>query len=119
MPVIVVGADTEVGRAAVDALLPDAAEVRAFVTDPKAIDPLKALGVKVAVGDVIDHLPRLRHAFERHDRDPETAVVTVYSSQGDPALMAGYHEAGIDRVVVWPPCRAPHGRARRRSGGRR
>ncbi|HSF87519.1 MAG TPA: hypothetical protein VLG28_17910 [Acidimicrobiia bacterium] len=54
MPVIVVGADTEVGRAAVDALLPDAAEVRAFVTDPNAIDPLKALGVKVAVGDVSD-----------------------------------------------------------------
>ena len=54
-------------------------------------------------GDVIDHLPRLRHAFEQHDRDPETAVVTVYSSQGDPALLAGYHEAGINRVVIWLP----------------
>jgi alkanesulfonate monooxygenase SsuD/methylene tetrahydromethanopterin reductase-like flavin-dependent oxidoreductase (luciferase family) len=54
-------------------------------------------------GDVIDQLPRLRHAFERHDRDPDTPVVTVYSSQGDPALVAGYHEAGVDRVVVWLP----------------
>jgi probable F420-dependent oxidoreductase len=54
-------------------------------------------------GDIIDHLPRLRHAFERHDRDPDTAVVTVYSSQGDPALMSRYQNADIDRVVIWLP----------------
>lgn len=54
-------------------------------------------------GEVVDHLPRLRHAFEQHHRDPDTAVVTVYSSQGDPERVAGYHEAGIDRVVVWLP----------------
>lgn len=29
--------------------------------------------------------------------------MTVYSSQGDPALVTGYHKAGIDRVVVWLP----------------
>ena len=29
--------------------------------------------------------------------------MTVYSSQGEPALLASYHEAGIDRVVVWLP----------------
>lgn len=54
MPVIVVGADTPIGRVAVDALLPGAAELRAFVTDPASIDPLKARGVKVAAGDVSD-----------------------------------------------------------------
>lgn len=54
MPVIVIGADTVIGRAAVDALLPGAAELRAFVTDPDEINALKARGVKVAVGDVSD-----------------------------------------------------------------
>lgn len=54
MPVIVVGADTAIGRAAVSALLPEAAEVRAFVSDPAVIDSFKARGVKVAIGDVSD-----------------------------------------------------------------
>jgi len=54
MPVIVIGADTPIGRAAVDALLAGAAELRAFVTDPAEIDRLKERGVKVAVGDISD-----------------------------------------------------------------
>ena len=54
MPVIVVGADTPLGNAAVDALLPGAAELRAFVSDPEAIEPLKARGIKVAIGDISD-----------------------------------------------------------------
>jgi uncharacterized protein YbjT (DUF2867 family) len=54
MPVIVVGADTDVGNAVVDALLPNAAQVRAFVTDPEAGTLLKAKHVKVAIGDVSD-----------------------------------------------------------------
>ena len=54
MPVIVVGADTEVGESAVRALLPRSGEVRAFVSDAEAAARLKALGVKVALGDVSD-----------------------------------------------------------------
>jgi nucleoside-diphosphate-sugar epimerase len=54
MPVIVIGADTSIGRATVDALLPGAAELRAFITDPEEIEPLKMRGVKVAVGDISD-----------------------------------------------------------------
>ncbi len=54
MPVIVVGADTSVGSAIVEALLEPDREIRAFVTDPTAAAKLKRLGVKVALGDVSD-----------------------------------------------------------------
>ena len=54
MPVIVVGADTELGEAIVAALLPEATEVRAFVSDVGAAEGLKSRGVKVALGDVSD-----------------------------------------------------------------
>jgi len=54
MPVIVIGADTPVGRAIVDVLIPHVAEVRAFVTDPAEAAMLRERGVKVATGDVSD-----------------------------------------------------------------
>jgi nucleoside-diphosphate-sugar epimerase len=54
MPVIVVGADTPLGEAAVAALLGRDGEVRAFVSDPVAAATLRERGVKVAVGDVSD-----------------------------------------------------------------
>ncbi len=54
MPVIVVGADTPLGGASIDALLPGVAELRAFITDPDLIGPLRARGVKVAIGDISD-----------------------------------------------------------------
>jgi uncharacterized protein YbjT (DUF2867 family) len=54
MPVIVVGADTERGRALIEGLVAPGREVRAFVSNPEAVAPLKALGVKVALGDVSD-----------------------------------------------------------------
>lgn len=54
MPVIVIGADTEVGEAVVDALLPRQGEVRAFVTEAARGAGLKERGAKVAVGDVSD-----------------------------------------------------------------
>ncbi len=54
MPVIVVGADTPMGEAIMDALLPRDGEVRAFVTSESAGAELKARGVKVAIGDVSD-----------------------------------------------------------------
>ncbi|HEU5113632.1 MAG TPA: NAD(P)H-binding protein [Acidimicrobiia bacterium] len=54
MPVIVVGADTLQGRAVVEGLVEPGREVRAFVSDPAAGAELRALGVKVALGDVSD-----------------------------------------------------------------
>ena len=54
MPVIVVGADTPLGRATMDELLPRSSEVRAFVTSPEVATSLRSRGVKVALGDVSD-----------------------------------------------------------------
>jgi uncharacterized protein YbjT (DUF2867 family) len=54
MPVIVVGADTPYGEAIVAALLSRGGEIRAFVTDPERAATLRALGAKVAVGDLSD-----------------------------------------------------------------
>jgi len=54
MPVIVLGADSEVGRAVVERLQTRAGEIRAFVSDLTAATALRARGVNVAVGDVSD-----------------------------------------------------------------
>ena len=54
MPVIVVGADTEQGRAVIEGLIEPGREVRAFVTDVDAATELRQAGVKVALGDVSD-----------------------------------------------------------------
>lgn len=54
MPVIVVGADTPDGMKLVEALADPAREVRAFVSDPDTVTPLRRLSVKVALGDVSD-----------------------------------------------------------------
>ncbi len=54
MPVVVVGADTPLGMSIIPALIEPDREVRAFVTDPTAGATLKAMGVKVAIGDVSD-----------------------------------------------------------------
>lgn len=54
MPVIIVGADTNIGRPIVDALLTRDGEVRAFVSDEGVGEQLKARKVKVALGDVSD-----------------------------------------------------------------
>ncbi len=54
MPVLVVGADTELGAVIVEALLARNGEVRAFVSDPDTGIALKERGVKVATGDVSD-----------------------------------------------------------------
>ncbi len=54
MPVIVIGADTSLGAPIIDALLARDGEVRAFVSEEAAAERLKALHVKVALGDVSD-----------------------------------------------------------------
>lgn len=54
MPVIVVGADTPLGETIVAALVSGGGEIRAFATDPDRAAGLRALGAKVAVGDLSD-----------------------------------------------------------------
>lgn len=54
MPVIVIGADTRLGRAIVERLVEPDREIRAFVSDPDAADRLRESGVKTAFGDVSD-----------------------------------------------------------------
>jgi alkanesulfonate monooxygenase SsuD/methylene tetrahydromethanopterin reductase-like flavin-dependent oxidoreductase (luciferase family) len=54
-------------------------------------------------GTVIDHIPDLHRAFERAGRDPATAIVSVYSSSGDPATLEQYAAAGVDRVLCALP----------------
>ena len=54
MPVIVIGADTDVGVAIVKALLPRQGEVRVFVTNPDVAATIRGSGAKVALGDVSD-----------------------------------------------------------------
>jgi uncharacterized protein YbjT (DUF2867 family) len=63
MPVIVVGADTPIGEAIVTALVSRGGEIRAFVSDSTRAAALRALGVKVAVGDLSDgsHLTAAAH----------------------------------------------------------
>jgi putative NADH-flavin reductase len=54
MPVIVVGADTNVGLAIIDALYRPQREVRAFVSDETVAGRLRQMAIKVALGDVSD-----------------------------------------------------------------
>lgn len=54
MPVIVIGADTRLGRAIVERLLEPGREIRVFVSDPEAAEQLRGLGAKTALGDVSD-----------------------------------------------------------------
>ncbi|HJR86207.1 MAG TPA: NAD(P)H-binding protein [Acidimicrobiia bacterium] len=54
MPLLVVGADHPIGEAIVRLTVAPDREVRAFVTDPVRATELRALGAKVAIGDLSD-----------------------------------------------------------------
>ncbi|MGF1667954.1 MAG: NAD(P)H-binding protein [Acidimicrobiia bacterium] len=107
MPVIVVGADTPLGFRIVEALADTDQEVRAFVTDPEMRPRLKALGIKVATGDVSDasHVEgACTNAFtvvlvtEAADDDRERSFAPDRT-----AVLAGWAEAvgsaGVSRVI--------------------
>jgi uncharacterized protein YbjT (DUF2867 family) len=107
MPVIVVGADTVYGSAVAEALSARDGEVRAFVTDPESAPPLRALGIKVAIGDVSDasHIAGASHgAFsavmiaEAGLDDRERSFAASYQ-----ALLAAWAEAlrdaGVSRII--------------------
>jgi len=54
VPVIIVGADSPVGLAIVDAVAGRSGEVRAFVSAVEMLDQLRGRGIKAAFGDVSD-----------------------------------------------------------------
>lgn len=54
-------------------------------------------------GTIVPHIARLRDAFTQAGRNPDDAIITVFSSIGDPATLDAYEAAGVDRVVVWLP----------------
>lgn len=108
MPVIIVGADTPLGAATIDTLLPRPSEVRAFVTSPEVAVELRSRGVKVALGDISDgsHLGGAAlNAFcavlisqaatderERHFAADREAVLAAW--------VDGLIDAGIKRVIL-------------------
>lgn len=115
MPVIVIGADTVLGQTVATALTGRAGEVRAFVTDPAAAEPLRRAGIKVAVGDVSDdsHIQGAAHdAFsavliaEAASDDRERSFASSY----DDVLRSwrqGVTEAGVKRIIWIGPDAVP------------
>ncbi len=115
MPAIVIGADTDVGRAVVAALLNRQGEVRAFVSQPAGGAELKKLGVKVAIGDVSDasHIgPAALNAFsavliaeaaiderERSFASDDQAIFAVWAE--------GLSDAAVRRIIWVGPTPAP------------
>jgi uncharacterized protein YbjT (DUF2867 family) len=102
--VIVVGADTGVGRAIVDALIEPDREVRAFVSDLGVAEELRGQGVKVALGDVSD----ASHVQGACTRCFSAVLVTEAASDGRErsfakspgAVLAGWVEAVSDAHVT-------------------
>ena len=107
MPVIVIGADTPVGRKIVPALKPASGELRVFVSDDKASKQLRKYA-KVAVGDVSDGshvggaalgafcavaiLDAARDGRDRSFADSPQAVLAQWAD--------GLRDAGVQRVIV-------------------
>jgi len=107
MPAIVIGADTDLGYRVAAALTQRQGEVRAFVTDPASADPLRRLGIKVAVGDVSDgsHIEGAAHdAFsavlmaEAALDDRERSFAVSYAALVE-AWASGLADAGVSRVI--------------------
>ena len=48
-------------------------------------------------------MARLHKAAEAAGRDPATLSITVFAAPSDAAKLAGYREAGIDRVLLEVP----------------
>ena len=114
MPVIVVGADTPLGGAIVGALAERGGEIRAFVGDGESAKTLRALGVKVAVGDMSDgsHLTAASHqAFTAvcveaalHDGRP-----FAFAADADGVVdtwRTAIRDAGVRRAI-WVGTRSP------------
>lgn len=54
-------------------------------------------------GQVLPHVHRLQAAFVAAGREPSTAVVSVFGSTGERAMLDRYRAAGIHRVILALP----------------
>ena len=108
MPVIVIGADTPLGRATMDALLPRDGEVRAFVSSPDAAAQLRNRGVKVALGDISDgsHVGGAAlNAFcavmiEQAATDERERSFAATPAAVVAAWIEGLNDAGVARTIL-------------------
>lgn len=57
-------------------------------------------------GEILGYIPRLKEAFDKAERDPASALVSVYSSLGAPEQMEQYQNADVHRVVLTLPASA-------------
>lgn len=104
MPVIIVGADTDIGGRIVEAMVAPEREVRAFVSDPAAAERMKSVGVKVALGDVSDP----SHIGGACTNCFSVVLVTEAASDGrerafaatSEVVIAGWAEAARDAAVT-------------------
>ena len=107
MPVIIVGADTPFGLQIAERLSTETAELRAFVSDPDSVAPLRAFGCKVAVGDVSDesHIGAAAHGCFSAILVTEASEDGRERSFADTALKvvrgwaAGARDAGVQRII--------------------
>ncbi|MGI9647265.1 MAG: NAD(P)H-binding protein [Acidimicrobiia bacterium] len=115
MPVIVIGADTLIGRAVAEKLAAGSGEVRAFITDPDSATELRDLGIKVAVGDVSDssHVSGAAHqaysavVIAEAGRDArERSFAKTFEAVAD-VWATGLKEAGVQRIIWIDPEQQP------------
>jgi nucleoside-diphosphate-sugar epimerase len=107
MPLLVVGADHAIGEAIVRQTLSPEREVRAFVTDPVRAAELKAMGAKVATGDLSDE-GHIAAAATRCfaiafvlDAIVDGREISFADPQAVPGLWAAAAKASGARRVIW------------------
>jgi uncharacterized protein YbjT (DUF2867 family) len=91
MPVVVIGADTPVGRALVPLLRQRGSEVRATIREAEEADPLRALGAKVAADPASD-VDTLRAILD------EAHTVCLVSADLFPPAGESYEETIVERT---------------------
>ena len=104
MPVIVIGADTDIGASVLDTLLEPDREVRAFVSDPDVANDLRDRGVKVALGDLSDP----SHVGGACTNCFSAVFITAAASDGRTlafaqsveVVLGGWAEAAVDADVT-------------------
>ncbi len=107
MPVIVIGADTELGHAVIPALQPASGEIRLFASDADAVARYRAIA-KIAIGDVSDGshvggaaigafcaIAITGAAFDDRERHFASNAAELFAQWAD-----GLADAGIGRIIL-------------------